>query len=72
MDAVVGQCHRQLAADPVARPFASRRRAGRVVFISSGAGHAAISNPIGPYAVTKAALDALARTYAAETMNILA
>ena len=24
----------------------------------------------GPYAITKAALDALARTYAAETMNI--
>ncbi len=42
--------------------------AGRVVFISSGAGHRADMRPYwGPYAVTKAALDALARTYAAET-----
>ena len=40
--------------------------AGRVVFVSSGVG----SNPRaywGPYAISKAALDALARTYAAET-----
>ena len=40
--------------------------AGRVVFVSSGVG----TNPRaywGPYAVSKAALDALARTYAAET-----
>jgi NAD(P)-dependent dehydrogenase (short-subunit alcohol dehydrogenase family) len=40
--------------------------AGRVVFVSSGVG----ANPRaywGPYAVSKAALDALARTYAAET-----
>ena len=42
--------------------------AGRVVFISSAAGHKAELRPYwGPYAVTKAALDALARTYAAET-----
>jgi NAD(P)-dependent dehydrogenase (short-subunit alcohol dehydrogenase family) len=40
--------------------------AGRVVFISSGA---AASAPAywGPYSVSKAALEALARTYAAET-----
>ena len=42
--------------------------AGRVVFISSGAGHRTELRPYwGPYAVSKAALDALARTYAAET-----
>jgi NAD(P)-dependent dehydrogenase (short-subunit alcohol dehydrogenase family) len=42
--------------------------AGRAVFLTSGLG----SNPRaywGPYAVSKAALDALARTYAAETAN---
>ena len=42
--------------------------AGRVVFVSSGAGHRAEFRPYwGPYAVSKAALDAIARTYAAET-----
>lgn len=42
--------------------------AGRVVLISSGAGHRAELRPYwGPYAISKAALDALARTYAAET-----
>jgi len=42
--------------------------AGRVVFLTSGVG----ANPRaywGPYAVSKAALDALARTYAAETVT---
>jgi len=44
-----------------------------VIFISSGAGHAANFKPYwGPYAISKAALDALARTYAAETANISA
>jgi NAD(P)-dependent dehydrogenase (short-subunit alcohol dehydrogenase family) len=44
--------------------------AGRVVLMSSGAGHTANFKPYwGPYAVSKAALDALARTYAAETIN---
>jgi len=52
-------------------PLLRAAEAGRVVFISSSAGHAAHLKPYwGPYAVTKAALDALARTYAAETMNI--
>lgn len=52
-------------------PLLRAADAGRAVFISSGAGHAAHFKPYwGPYAVTKAALDALARTYAAETMNI--
>ena len=42
--------------------------AGRAVFVSSAAGHRAELRPYwGPYAITKAALDALARTYAAET-----
>jgi NAD(P)-dependent dehydrogenase (short-subunit alcohol dehydrogenase family) len=42
--------------------------AGRVVFISSGIG-ATPRAYWGPYAVSKAALDALARTYAAETAS---
>ncbi|MGB8278430.1 MAG: SDR family NAD(P)-dependent oxidoreductase [Methylovirgula sp.] len=42
--------------------------AGRALFISSGAGHIADFKPYwGPYAISKAALEALARTYAAET-----
>ncbi len=42
--------------------------AGRVVFLSSGAGHRAEMRPYwGGYAISKAALDALARTYSAET-----
>ncbi len=41
---------------------------GRAVFVTSGAGSKAEMTPyLGPYAVSKAALDALARTYAAET-----
>lgn len=42
--------------------------AGRVVFISSGVAHLAEMRPYwGPYAVSKTAVDALMRTYAAET-----
>ncbi len=45
--------------------------AGRVVMISSGAGHKAKFAPYwGPYAASKAALDAIVRTYAAETVNV--
>lgn len=45
--------------------------AGRVVLMTSGAGHVAEFNPFwGPYAASKAAVDALVRTYAAETKNI--
>jgi NAD(P)-dependent dehydrogenase (short-subunit alcohol dehydrogenase family) len=52
-------------------PLLRAAEAGRAVFISSSAGHAADLKPYwGPYAITKAALDALARTYAAETMNV--
>jgi NAD(P)-dependent dehydrogenase (short-subunit alcohol dehydrogenase family) len=48
-----------------------RAEAGRVIIISSSAAHAADLKPYwGAYAISKAALDALARTYAAETMNI--
>ena len=43
-----------------------RSDAGRVVFISSGVAALALAY-WGPYAVSKAALEALARTYAAET-----
>ncbi len=44
--------------------------AGRAVFLTSGAGSAADMNPyMGPYAASKAALDALVRTYAAETRD---
>lgn len=44
--------------------------AGRAVFVSSGAGNKADLSPYrAAYAVTKAALDALARTYAAETVT---
>ena len=42
--------------------------AGRAVFVSSGAGHKANFSPYrAAYSVTKAALEGLARTYAAET-----
>jgi NAD(P)-dependent dehydrogenase (short-subunit alcohol dehydrogenase family) len=48
-----------------------RAEAGRVIMVTSAAGHAAQFKPYwGAYAITKAALDALARSYAAETLNI--
>ncbi|THD43705.1 MAG: SDR family NAD(P)-dependent oxidoreductase [Bradyrhizobium sp.] len=54
------------ALDPLLRAS----RAGRVAFITSGAAsRAELLAYWGPYAVSKAALDALARTYAAETLN---
>ena len=54
------------ALDPLLR----QSPAGRVVFITSGAAsRAELRAYWGPYAVSKAALDALARTYAAETVN---
>src|SRR6202012_4626677 len=44
--------------------------AGRVAFVTSGAASRADLRAYwGPYAISKAALDALARTYAAETVN---
>ncbi|MGO8800327.1 MAG: SDR family NAD(P)-dependent oxidoreductase [Roseiarcus sp.] len=54
------------ALDPLLRASP----AGRVAFVTSGAGHRSQLRAYwGPYAVSKAALDALARTYAAETIN---
>jgi NAD(P)-dependent dehydrogenase (short-subunit alcohol dehydrogenase family) len=47
-------------------PLLQRSDAGRVVFISSGVAALALAY-WGPYAVSKAALEVLARTYAAET-----
>lgn len=46
-------------------PLLRASGAGRVLFVTSGAAHKA--KPFwGPYAISKAALDAMARTYAAE------
>jgi NAD(P)-dependent dehydrogenase (short-subunit alcohol dehydrogenase family) len=51
-------------------PLLRRSRAGRVAFITSGvASRAEFRAYWGPYATAKAALDAIARTYAAETAN---
>ncbi len=49
-------------------PLLRASEAGRAVFITSGVAHRAQMRPFwGPYAVSKAALEALARTYAVET-----
>ena len=49
-------------------PLLRASEAGRVVFLSSGAAHRAEYRPYwGPYAISKAAVDAMMRTYAAET-----
>ena len=50
--------------DPLLRASA----AGRAIFVSSGAAHKCTAY-WGPYSVSKAALEALARTYAAETVE---
>jgi NAD(P)-dependent dehydrogenase (short-subunit alcohol dehydrogenase family) len=51
-------------------PLLRRSAAGRVAFITSGAASRADLRAYwGPYATSKAALDAIARTYAAETLN---
>jgi NAD(P)-dependent dehydrogenase (short-subunit alcohol dehydrogenase family) len=47
-------------------PLLRASKAGRAVFISSGAAHNARAYR-GPYGISKAALEALARTFAAET-----
>jgi NAD(P)-dependent dehydrogenase (short-subunit alcohol dehydrogenase family) len=53
--------------DPLLRASA----AGRALFITSGAARRKPMKPYwGPYAISKAALEALARTYAAETANV--
>ncbi|KAF2989363.1 SDR family NAD(P)-dependent oxidoreductase [Methylocystis sp. MJC1] len=49
-------------------PLLRASGAGRVLFVTSGAAHKA--KPFwGPYAISKAALDAMARTYAAEVKD---
>src|SRR5271168_2665411 len=51
-------------------PLLRRSAAGRVAFVTSAvASRAELPAYWGPYATSKAALDALARTYAAETLN---
>jgi len=49
-------------------PLLKRSEAGRVVFLTSNAAWR-LSAYRGPYSITKAALEALARTYAAETAS---
>jgi NAD(P)-dependent dehydrogenase (short-subunit alcohol dehydrogenase family) len=49
-------------------PLLRKSDAGRVVFLTSGAASGARAYR-GPYSVSKAALDVLARTYAAETVS---
>lgn len=51
-------------------PLLRTSDAGRAVLMTSGAAHRADFKPYwGPYATSKAAIDALMRTYAAETVN---
>jgi NAD(P)-dependent dehydrogenase (short-subunit alcohol dehydrogenase family) len=49
-------------------PLLQKSQSGRAVFITSGVGHIARAY-WGPYAVSKAALNVLARVYADETKN---
>lgn len=49
-------------------PLLRASDAGRAIFVSSGAAHKATAY-WGPYAVSKAALEVLVRTYAAETLK---
>jgi NAD(P)-dependent dehydrogenase (short-subunit alcohol dehydrogenase family) len=49
-------------------PLLKLSDAGRVVFISSGAANLALAC-LGPYAISKAAVEMLARTYANETLS---
>jgi NAD(P)-dependent dehydrogenase (short-subunit alcohol dehydrogenase family) len=49
-------------------PLLRASDAGRAIFVSSGAAHKCTAY-WGPYSVSKAALEALARTYAAETLE---
>ncbi len=52
-------------------PLLRASDAGRVVFISSGAAQKSDFTAYwGPYAASKSALDAIVRTYAAETLNV--
>jgi len=52
-------------------PLLRAGRSPRVLMVTSGAAHRARLKPYwGPYAITKAGLEALARTYAAECENV--
>ena len=62
-----GQRHRQLAADPLARPAAARTPTPAGRSSSPPARPASARAYWGAYSVSKAALEALVRTYAAET-----
>jgi NAD(P)-dependent dehydrogenase (short-subunit alcohol dehydrogenase family) len=61
---VTANWHLIRSMDPLLRASA----AGRAVFLTSGAASSAKAYR-GPYSISKAALDVLARTYAAETVN---
>jgi NAD(P)-dependent dehydrogenase (short-subunit alcohol dehydrogenase family) len=51
-------------------PLLRKSKAGRAVFVTSGAGsRAQMASGRGAYAISKAALDALVRTYASETSD---
>ncbi len=71
-DRVFGQCHRQLPAVALARPAVARirRRAGGLR-VFGRAQKARTCAFWGPYAASKAALEAMVRTYAAETRKFL-
>jgi NAD(P)-dependent dehydrogenase (short-subunit alcohol dehydrogenase family) len=49
-------------------PLLRASDAGRAIFVSSGAAHLCLAY-WGPYSISKAALEALVRTYAAETVT---
>ena len=49
-------------------PLLRKSDAGRAIFLTSGAAHRCLAY-WGPYSVSKAAVEALARTYAAETVT---
>ena len=49
-------------------PLLRASDAGRAIFVSSGAAHKCLAY-WGPYSISKAALEALVRTYAAETVT---
>ena len=64
------QRDRELAADPLARPAVARFARRPRAFLTSGAASRAETRAYwGLYAASKAALDLLARTYAAETVT---
>ena len=69
--AVRGQRHRQLPPAALARPAAARlrRRPRRADLVGRGA-TGGLPRLLGPYATSKAAVDAMLRSYAADTVNV--